>query len=772
MRLAQRCLLALLLAAPTLASAEAATAVSGQRTFVIAECDNASIVLRFTADTAPLAVRTKDIRSKGPAAAAAAWSIAWTKPVSSDQSIGEYQATGTLTNGCPDPGSYEVPLAVSFEGTPPSAAGIAIAIVRAGTPVLDAPASVTLALETLPFGFHAATDALSIPLHETSHVADLKEIAVTGSALKAASGEYAGIVLDPLSTPLAIAAGGRAELKLALSQVPAAGSYTGTLILHEAMLKENRSINVTLKVRVAGYFLMVAVALGIALGWFFNVRLAKRAALSAALLEGLRAVGAIAKRAAPQKDPAVQQRLIGLAAAVEASIRDATTPEAMQAAVTDAQTRATAIETRAVDAAKEFAQSLARVRGVVAPNHLPPDAAIAHRLTVLTAMLDRIDRLGSGGDVEEAQRRLAAFEQTLPRDVPEALQPWLREVGGALDALGPWANPAREPEQTRRALADALRTAFPLADPGQLVQQADDVARRLRGWVALSAPPAMAEQFRAAAAALRPAQVNYARLIEALSAAADNSMRGGADEPDPIARLQALAAIRRGVEAEFRIADPANGALDAVLAAGDFPAAVAALLQPGAAVAAAAHAALQLAPLQRAVTDLGAPGAAQVPPRLDLPPDLMVNRRARARLDWANGAPPGAAPQWSCDPQGAAVIADGEATGANVTPRRPGFLTVSVQFGNDAPISAGAYAGEVTATPDYAAIAAAAGRVNLWIGIASALLTTFAGYEIFIGTWLGTFGDFFSAFLWGFFGQFGLDRVRDLAKPITGRALP
>ena len=34
------------------------------------------------------------------------------------------------------------------------------------------------------------------------------------------------------------------------------------------------------------------------------------------------------------------------------------------------------------------------------------------------------------------------------------------------------------------------------------------------------------------------------------------------------------------------------------------------------------------------------------------------------------------------------------------------------------------------------------------------------------------FADFFSAFLWGFFGQFGLERLRDLAKPITSKALP
>ena len=53
-----------------------------------------------------------------------------------------------------------------------------------------------------------------------------------------------------------------------------------------------------------------------------------------------------------------------------------------------------------------------------------------------------------------------------------------------------------------------------------------------------------------------------------------------------------------------------------------------------------------------------------------------------------------------------------------------------------------------------------------------AVLTVFFGYEIFIAGWYGTFADFFAAFLWGFFGQFGLERLRDLAKPVTAKALP
>jgi len=43
---------------------------------------------------------------------------------------------------------------------------------------------------------------------------------------------------------------------------------------------------------------------------------------------------------------------------------------------------------------------------------------------------------------------------------------------------------------------------------------------------------------------------------------------------------------------------------------------------------------------------------------------------------------------------------------------------------------------------------------------------------VFEKTWFGTPADFFAAFAWGFFGQFGLDRVRDVVRPITSRTLP
>ena len=763
--------LILLLLVTLLASAPVGAAVptvSGTSTFVVADCTNAKITVRFISDAAPLALRTKDIRSKDHNNEPVAWSIAWDKPTSSDEAIHEYQATGSLQGGCPTAGGYNVPLTISLTGA--ASSEITITLVRAVDPVLDVPSSITLAFDTLPLGIKWANPELSVPLRETSHVTALKQLSASGSPLKTASGELTSIMLKPDFAPLDIAPGAGADLKLSLSQVPDPGTYSARLLLHSPALKQNQSIDVSLKVRVFWFFLLVAVGIGVALGWFVNVRLADRAVLDTAMLDGLRAAAAIARRATAQRDPAVQQRLITLAAGLDSTVRASTAPQQVQTAVTDAQAQVTQIETNANAAAAAFAQNLARVRNVMRPGNLPPVAAISDLLGSLTQSLDHFDQAGGAGNIEGAQRQLQAFEQTLPREIAMALQPWLGRVRSGLDQFGPWVNPAQEPERTRAALLQDVVTAYPLAEPAQLVQQSDAIARRLQAWLVLSAPSGMAEAFRAAAGVLR--QHDRADLVEMLSVIIDDLMRGDAVGQDPIEKLKNLAQIRQRAEGVVRGAAPGNAAIDARLAQGDFPAAAAALFPERAGAVAITAAPAMSQPLTRPQTNLPDAQAPTILPRIILPPRLPVGQVTNVVLEWA-GAPVFAnAPQWTADPNDAAEVTDPTVNGAAVRPRRAGYLTIGVTFAGRPAITSITYAGDVTAAPDYTQIAAAAWWTNFWIGVATAIITTFAGYEIFIGAWVGTFADFFSAFLWGFFGQFGLNRIRELAKPIVSRALP
>jgi hypothetical protein len=244
---------------------------------------------------------------------------------------------------------------------------------------------------------------------------------------------------------------------------------------------------------------------------------------------------------------------------------------------------------------------------------------------------------------------------------------------------------------------------------------------------------------------------------------------GSGDSPLDI--LEALSAARHEAEVLFRLAAPGDNTVEGQLANGNFVGvANAMVIQPVAAVRVLMLVAPEFPPLARPGTALPAAQSPDVLPRLSLPAQVAIGQAIEAVLDWGGNTPPAASPQWRCEPQDAADISPSE-RGARITPKVAGFLSVSAKVAETAAATSSTYVGEVTATATYSQIASDAARVNGYIATATAALTIFAGYEIFIGTWIGTFGDFFAAFIWGFFGQFGLDRVRDLAKPITSRSL-
>ena len=87
-------------------------------------------------------------------------------------------------------------------------------------------------------------------------------------------------------------------------------------------------------------------------------------------------------------------------------------------------------------------------------------------------------------------------------------------------------------------------------------------------------------------------------------------------------------------------------------------------------------------------------------------------------------------------------------------------------------VTALTFIGDVMQSPDYVALQQRARRLNGLIWTVTALITVGFGYETFVTNWFGSLSDFMSAFLWGFFGQFGLDRIRDLAKPAIGKTVP
>lgn len=759
------------LAAVALAPASAAPSASGPTKFVVTDCANASLAVRFTSEEAPLALRSGDITSDDRPELPIPWSISWEKPQASDPSIKEYQASGTVKGGCPARGTYTVPLSVTLGGPKPSAAVFSIKLVRAVDPVLDAPSAVTLTASRWPV-YDFGVSLPSIRLRETSHGSAIDSISASGRELKTSSGELTDIALNPDPKPLSVPAGGAADLSLQLSRTPDPGTYTTRLVLHGAALKQDQGADVTLKVRVFWIFLLIAIALGIGLGWFVNVGLAQSAALDAAILAGIRAASLLARRATAQKDPLVQQRLIALASVLESRVRTAEDPDAAQKLVAEAQGQATKVEEAALASAADFAQSVARVRAVLAPNHLIAPPSVAAELAALNDALGGIERVAQAGNIERALEKLRPFEQTLPRAVLGKLQGWLRDMRLALDELGPWVEPAQELEKDRVKLANAVQEAYSTGDAAELVKKCVAVERDLSGMLVFSAPRGIARAFRAAAAELRKGERED--LADQVSAAADDVEHVDFGRLEARAALRELAKIRRKVESLVRSQARGKSDVEACLLKGDYPGATAALLgkpQAASALAADLQAAAPLAELQYSSTPLPAAAVASINPVVRVPPNLELEKEQHVTLDWAGENPNVAAPRWSCDPPDAAVTSNEDVQGANVLPKKAGYLTISVDLGGGRSSSATSYVGDVTQASIYQQIKQRRERVNFWTGVVAALLTAFAGYQIFIGSWFGTFADFLSAFVWGFFGQFGLDRLKEIARPITSRTL-
>jgi hypothetical protein len=768
-RLGAAALLAFL-AAPALAATP--PLLSGQTSFSFADCSNAGILLRFTADPAPLSLRAGDIvliqSAAGVAGTPVDWTILWEAPTLSDPAIHEYESIGSVKNGCPPPGRYKVPLTLyQPAGDQVSKTAFEITVERTIEPVLDLPATAALTLEIWPLGAGRMGALPGLSLGELSGSADLGQVFATSASLKNAAGDLTDIRLEPAG-PVTLAAGKSATLDLLLSRTPDPGTYTARLPLHAFAAKQSQAVDITLKVRVFWGFLLAAIGLGVALGWLFNVHLAQRAALGAAQLQGLRDAGAIASRALPQKDTAAQQRLIVLAAAVAAKVRNARAVTDVQAAVKDGQDMAASIETRAADTAKQFAEAMTRLQGWWTPDGAALDEALEGRLLPLRQTLDTIERTGAAGDAEAALARVAELEARIRKDVPRLLRAWLVDLNGALESFGPWGDGAQEPEATRHGLLTNLAAAYVQTDPAQLLRQSNAIARGLGGWVTLTAPGGMARSLRRAGEILRAG--GQSALADALMTHATASQSLGADRQDLIGRIEALAATRREVEGMLRTARPGDAALDRILGGGDIEGAAKLMAPPPAAPHAfAAYAFPPVEPLTRPSAPLPAAEDPVTLPRIRLAPHLETRATVRIELDWSLASLAKSAPVWERDPAGAADFANGTAEGVDLTAQEPGFLTISAVFAGQSPVSVRTYIGEPVDSPDYRKTAAETQRVNNATAAVAAVVTVFFGYEIFIAGWFGTFADFFSAFLWGFFGQFGLERMRDLAKPMTSK---
>lgn len=745
---------ALLCAAPALAQGPAFS--GGRDVFSVTDCTQ-PIPLRFIMEGKPSAIRSGGIAPR-PAASPPGWTVEWDKPAATDAAVNEYASAGHIKEGCPTPGLYGVPLTIYGEdhGT----ALLSLSLIRVAEPVLDIPATATLAAEWL-WGTPAPA---TLFLRETIPGAPDTRVSVIGGELKTAAGEPTGLALEAAPPAIVVKPGESAQVSLKPTQTPAPGAYTAKLALSGPAVKPGTTVEIIYKMRVATYYLLGVLALGVVLGLVVNVYLAARAALDAALVTGLRAMQSLTRRATPQRDPAVQQRLLAVATLLQSNLEESTKPDEIAARVAEAEAQAKEIENKAVEASAGLQQALIAARALFRPSGALCDAALARRLADPIGDLDLLQRTADAGDVEQTTARLQDYNRDLPGRILPSVQGFLADARADLRALGPLP-PDRDLAQTRDDLSKRIEDAYGGQDLGLIMKAADDVARGIRAWIDLELPAAMAALWRQSARILTASPA----LAQRLTAAADDAEQLQRPARDPLERVAALGLLVKAVSAALADAAPDDAALFDALSQGDYLAAARSL--------AGLPAPAQLEP-QAAVQDIepGSGGALVLAPASPVPvlrvkPLLPLAQDSMVVLRWIGIAPGPERVNWVCQPADAAAVQPGPA-GATIRPSKAGFLTIFLELDKVRVGEVRTYAGDVSEQAIYT-IAAREGRfARTAITVATALLTAFAGYEIFVPTWFGTVGDFSAAFLWGFFGQFGLDRVRELAKPLLSRALP
>ena len=751
---------AIVCALPGASFAQGPALSGGRDVFSVGDCA-APITLRFVTETKPAAVRTGDVAPR-PAASPPGWTIEWDRPAVADAAINEYTSTGHLKEGCPAPGLFSVPLTVYGEDR--SAAPLVLTLIRVAEPVIDIPGGITLVVER----FLGAPAPAPLLIRELVAGAPDTRVSVLGGELKTASGESTGIALEPATPTVVVKAGETTQVMLAPTQAPAPGLYTAKLGVTGPAIRPGTAVDVTYKVRVTSDYLLTAIVLGILLGLLVNVILAKRAALDTALLTGLRAMQSLTRRATPQRDPAVQQRLLAVANLLQSGIEESMTPEEVAARVAEAEAQAKEIENKVTESASTLQQSLTGARAMFRPGGHELDAMLGRRLDAPLADLDQLQRMADAGDVEQTTARLQDFNRDLPARVLPVVQGLLADARSELQALGPLPDGSALAGK-RDELSKSIEEAYAETDLTAGLKAADEVARQLRAWMDLVAPEAVATLWRQAARLL----TGTPALAQRLNAAAVQAEQLGRTTRDPLERLGALGGLGRTVTAAMIDADPKNTAVADALALGDYLGAARRLSGQ-----ALGQTQLSLAPQTAVEEPAPAPGRAVVVvptpapvPVLRVKPLIPLNQDSNVVLRWVGVQPTADRVVWTCHPAEAAVLQPA-GSGAIVRPSQAGFLNIYLELDKVRVAEARTYAGEVAEQGLYT-VAAREGRLaRHGITVATALLTAFAGYQIFLPTWFGTAADFFGAFVWGFFGQFGLDRVRELVKPLMSRSIP
>lgn len=674
----------------------------------------------------------------------------------------------------PRAGTYIVKL-YPLRGGAVAGSAFEISLVRPIAELQVALSPLRIEIVQRPWGW--TTQPAILDISEKTRVGGLAGLrAATTTGLKGPGDAVVNVQVD-VGVPPTLAEGTQVQVPVRLvgdyGAIPL-GTSKGVVTLTSPSLAQPLILPVEVVTRRWLGWLVAALGTGIVAGYLVRQYLESRQVLVRAQRDTVQRLERLTQLVRGQTDVTARTQLEEIAAQLRRALQEEQAADALDKATATA----TAATDKALSDVKDKRDKLSlRVQAlrakVTAPE--PQPTAVQRVLADLSDQLRLRDAELKAGLITDVERDLDELDRALLRRVGDALEPWRQSVL-MLKAIGEWAPDSGLARAKDKALALAAAVDNEASIDGKLSKSAE-VGTVLRRQLYGAGLQTVGTALNAALAKLTaPALVQSKEAIEALER--------GEITIDHVADVAATIANARAALTTALDTHPPTErhAFDEAIKAGRFEAAAELLPEPSMPGHEGFTAFRRQAAPQESRRDreaegvaIGAQARAAWALTIQAPGDVVVGAPITLIIESSRPFPVDAVARWSA---GGRVISEGDAGSRlfRYTPTEAGSTLIEVVVGDAMGERAAAQKWiDVRRVEGLESAATLAKRHTVLSVTQSTIVGAIligAGVIIFRGTWLGGIEDLFSAFLWGFSVDIGVAKIRELAAPVVGRAMP
>jgi hypothetical protein len=580
---------------------------------------------------------------------------------------------------------------------------------------------------------------------------------------------------------------GSAPAKVSIDGHLPLGRTTGSLLVYSPQLAAPLTVAVEIVSRVARGWLLVVILLGILAGLVLRVKLEEQSARLRAEETAQEQLGRLSKLAADQRDERLRAAIAAAAEGVRRAILDGAAPDKLGTAVTAAVQAIEQLMQEAKQKRDALALRIADLHKKLGPVSAQPPP-VRKAIEAVRERLNRQQAALAGGEIESVDGALTTEESEIDATLREPITAWSSEVGENLKGAGAWSGTSFEAARANVATQiDALSSIQAWHDlVAKLPQVTIDLRQRVMR-VGVQGLCELGENVLAALVELEDDKLEPD--LKQLKAALDEAsawMRGAPDADQTSRMAQILRTLRsRLVNSLKSAAGTVSNDVLSKLESGSFEEATRLVLDQrpkdrmlsrGEKAQPSASWSWRMLRGERG-TEADRPGTreAAAPMTIVAAGNPTVGQPVALAVG-IDTMRPETSVQWFVEGR---LVAEGAAGSKSwtFTPQRPGQVIVQARIVDPGSIeqAEGSLLLDVRPAEGYAALPALQKQIwwnEMKTTIVSGVFIAAGGYLIFRTSFLGTFEDFFAAFLWGFSVDIGVARVKEMANPLLTRTLP